>query len=124
MILKANVAFGSTIFHWSLVQLSINDLRDLIGSDAKETTLHPLHGKAVIAVLPHGFVHFGTLHSEGGRYRLSNASNLRFWKERKGGLPEFARSGPIESDKIDEAGDIFFDGAVFFYRAGTWAEPL
>ena len=101
------------------MELSINDLRELFGN-SQAKNLHPLHEKKVVAVLPNGFIHFGTLHDLGDRYRLSAASNLRYWAKRSNGLPEFAKNGPEDEDRIDKAGDIYFDDAVFFYKAGAW----
>ncbi|MCF1458333.1 MAG: hypothetical protein LPH21_12485 [Shewanella sp.] len=82
---------------------------------------HPLHGETVVAVLPHGFIHFGRLKDIGGRYMLEDASNLRHWKMRGAGLPEFALKGPIEGDLIDKIGDVYMESVLFFYPAGEWS---
>jgi hypothetical protein len=82
---------------------------------------HPLNGKKVIAVLPNGFIHIGTLEDDDGRYTLTEASNLRYWKERDGGLPELAIDGPKSGDRIDEVGNIYIETALFFYQAGNWS---
>ena len=100
------------------MELTINDIKQLLAGDT--ATPHPLNGKRVVAVLPHGFIHFGILHDNGGHYTLTEASNLRYWKTRSGGLPEFAAKGPITDDRIDEIGTVHFDTALFFYQTGDW----
>jgi len=82
--------------------------------------VHPLDGKGVIAILPSGFIHFGILRDLGGSYELRNASNLRYWKQRAGGLPEFAKTGPLSGDKIDKIGTVYVDSVLFFYPTGKW----
>lgn len=83
-------------------------------------SLHPYHGKRVLAVLPNGFIHFGLLHDDGERYRLTEAKNLRYWMKRSGGLPEFAADGPNIEDRIDTIGEVIFDSSLFFYQLGEW----
>lgn len=98
----------------------VKEITSLIGS--KPQVKHPLDGKKVVAVLPNGFIHFGVLESNGSNYMLASASNLRYWKQRENGLPEFALSGPIEGDRIDKIGTVYFDSAVFFLPCGGWDE--
>ena len=98
------------------MKLSMKDLRELISGSTDVTAIaHPLDGKKVIAVLPYGFIFLGKMHDLGGRFRLTEASNIRFWVKRNGGLPELAEKGPINGDRIDPCGDVFFDNALFFY---------
>ena len=104
------------------MELTINDIKELINTETESKSKHPLNGQRVVAVLPHGFVHFGTLHDNGGHYTLTNASNLRYWKMRGGGLPEFANKGPVSEDKIDNIGTLYFDSVLFFYPTGEWDE--
>lgn len=87
-----------------------------------ENQKHPLDGKKVIAVLPHGFIHFGDLEDLGNSFVLRNASNLRYWEKRDGGLPEFAKDGPKSNDRIDKIGNdgVYFSSALFFYLIGDW----
>lgn len=87
-------------------------------------TLHPAIGKNVLAILPSGFIYFGILTQySSGDYGLENASNLRYWKTRNGGLPEFAEKGPVSDDKIDKvSGTVFFEGYVAILPLGDWYE--
>ena len=99
------------------------ELATMFASEVKEPKppmSHPLIGKKVVAVLPNGFIHFGTLQEESGTYSLNEASNLRYWKQRDGGLPEFAKIGPKNDDRIDVIGTVYFDSALFFYPIGDW----
>lgn len=82
---------------------------------------HPLLGRKVVAVLPHGFIHFGELYATQTGYKLTDASNLRYWSKRDGGLPEFAKKGPIADDRVDKIGVVYFDSALFFYPCGNWS---
>jgi hypothetical protein len=100
----------------------IKEIVALFGNAHKSTSKHVLHGKIVIAVIPNGFIHFGKLNDiGGGRYVLEGASNLRYWKQRTGGLPEFAKNGPVSDDKIDKIGAAHIESVLFFYEAGNWA---
>jgi len=96
-------------------ELTIGEAREM----AKER--HPLDGNRVLAVLPNGFIHFGTLHDMGDRYSLTDASNLRYWNKRDGGLPGFAKNGPIEGDRIDKIGTVYIETVLFFYPLGDWS---
>ncbi len=100
------------------MELSMNDLRELLTDNPSR---HPYHNRRVLAVMPHGFIHFGLLHDEGGRLRLTDASNLRYWSKRDGGLPEFAKAGPNPDDKIDEIGEVILELPMFFYPLGDWS---
>ncbi|MCG7931925.1 MAG: hypothetical protein N0E44_17980 [Candidatus Thiodiazotropha lotti] len=97
------------------------ELASMFGANQSCRDRHPLHGKKAVAVLPHGFIHFGTLKDQGGRYMLEDASNLRYWKQRDSGLPEFALKGPVESDKIDKIGNVHLETVLFFYPIGDWS---
>ena len=109
----------------NIEELTIKQTREIARIFSAEATSqnnsHPLLGRKVIAVLPHGFVHFGTLCYEGSSYVLKNASNIRYWQKRGGGLPELARSGLLPADRIDDIGDVYFDAALFFYPCGDWS---
>lgn len=101
--------------------LTIGQAKELSAIFGGTKEKHPLDGQKVVAVLPHGFIHYGVLHDSGGRFALSEASNLRYWVKRDGGLPEFAAFGPKEDDRIDKIGVVHFDSALFFYPCGCWA---
>ncbi|MEW8048974.1 MAG: hypothetical protein AB2792_20000 [Candidatus Thiodiazotropha sp.] len=106
-----------------LNEMTIGELKEIsamFGVNQSCRERHPLHGKRVVAVLPHGFIHFGTLKDRGGRYVLEDASNLRYWKQRDGGLPEFAAQGPKSDDRIDKIGDAHLETVLFFYPTGSW----
>lgn len=81
---------------------------------------HPLSGRRVLAILAHGFVYFGTLRQDDGCLRLGDAANLRYWKSRDGGLPEFAAKGPVSDDRIDQCADVFFNSYVALMPLGEW----
>lgn len=84
-------------------------------------TAHPLVGKNVVAILPHGFIYFGKLSQESGTFKLTEASNLRHCKQRNGGLPEFAQKGPISDDRIDKISDcVCFDIHIAIVPCGEW----
>lgn len=101
------------------MELSMSDLRELL---TNEPSRHPYHGRRVLAVMPHGFIHFGLLHHESGGFRLTDASNLRYWTKRDGGLPEFASKGPKSNDRIDKIGEVALESPLFFYPLGDWSE--
>ncbi|MBA1446510.1 MAG: hypothetical protein M3H12_20010 [Chromatiales bacterium] len=83
---------------------------------------HPFEGKRVVAVLPHGFIYYGTLtYYDDGRFTLTNAMNLRYWSARDRGLPEFAKKGPIQGDRIDFIGTIHIEQGLVFYPTGDWS---
>lgn len=83
--------------------------------------IHPMNGKGVVAVLPNGFIHYGTLHDDPCGRSLSDASNLRSWKQREGGLPQFAKDGPVDGDQIDPIGTFYIETVLFFYPMGDWS---
>ena len=92
-------------------------ISSLIGGADKQTP-HPLDGTKVVAVVPYGFVFFGFLHTTPTGYVLTDASNVRRWDKKDGGLPEFAAKGPTSKDTIDEVGDVYLEEVLFFYPAG------
>ena len=105
------------------MEISMTELVALVGRAAPPHGLpdHPLIGRRVLAVLPHGFIHFGTLNRESGVLKLTDAKNLRYWVKRDGGLPEFARSGTKGDDRIDPIGTVYLENVLFFYPLGDWA---
>ena len=103
--------------------LTIKEARQIcsiFGNQDPEPTTHPLNGQRVIAVLPNGFVHFGTLNQQCHGYTLTDASNIRYWEKRDGGLPAFAQTGPKDGDKIDIIGSVHIETVLFFYPCGEW----
>ena len=96
------------------------EIATLLNNSAQPSD-HPLEGKRVVAVLPHGFIHFGKLESVSGRLTLTDAHNLRYWAKRDGGLPEFAAKGPSDEDRIDLIGTTYLEHVLFFYPCGDWA---
>ena len=100
----------------------IKQIAALFGGE-NQSKKHPLIGQKVVAILPHGFIYFGKLSQESGIYKLTDASNLRYWKTRSGGLPEFAKDGPIDDDKIDAvSGCVCFDVHIAIIPCGDWGE--
>jgi len=98
----------------------LKEIASLFGGQSTQKK-HPLLGKKVVAILPHGFIFFGKLDQDGGFFRLTDASNLRYWKTRDGGLPEFAKSGVIDGDKIDKLDDcVCFDAHISIIPCGDW----
>ena len=96
------------------------ELSRMFGSEPAHSG-HPLDGEMVVAVIPNGFVHIGKLQSSGERYILTDASNLRYWEKRDGGLPELAISGQKSGDRVDKIGTVYIDTVLFFYPAGGWS---
>ncbi|MEW8358646.1 MAG: hypothetical protein AB2662_12025 [Candidatus Thiodiazotropha sp.] len=93
-------------------------------SKTQTTDRHPLHNSYVIAILPFGFVHHGNLLDLGNRFCLEDARNIRYWRQREGGLPQLANEGfmqdPNETDNktdvIDEVtGTIHFESFICLY---------
>ena len=63
---------------------------------------HPLIGRKVIVISTNGFVYAGILEQYGNLLCLREASNIRYWSKRDGGLPELAQNGFCDQDKIDK----------------------
>ncbi len=106
--------------------MNTDDLKNLTPTNVPTVLvvkeLHPFESKRVVVVMPHGFIHFGTYESIGAtRIKLTNASNLRFWTSRSGGLPEFAKFGPKRGDHIDEIGTVIIESVIFIYETGNWS---
>ena len=80
------------------MELSINDLRELIGSN--KTTLPDKDYGWVVMILRNGFVFVGDVRRRSGVGFLKGYQ-VRYWKARDGGLPEFAVKGKREGDKLD-----------------------
>jgi len=98
------------------MEISLKDLKEIIG---RESADHPFNGRKVVAVLPNGFIFIGTVNCNSGFLMLSDASNLRYWEKREGGLPELAINGKKDGDKIDKVtGEVPISGYLFMYLAG------
>jgi hypothetical protein len=110
----------------NLDNLTIGQVKELVGliggGNTDQVLTHPLVGKRVTAILPHGFIYFGTLYQHGKTLSLSDASNLRYWKQRNGGLPEFIKNGPIDDDRIDkvESGVVCIGDHIAIIPCGDW----
>ena len=90
-----------------------------IGDQQAQQKHAHLAGSKVLAIVPNGFVFIGDLSlTKSGGYILNNASNIRSWKARVGGLPELAKNGYIDGDKIDDVGEVFLEQVLAFYRCG------
>lgn len=89
--------------------LTIKQVRELtaIFGGSKEPP-HPLVGKKVMVILPGRFIYIGTLEQHGVHCVLNDAQNLRYWKERENGLGDFAKSGPVRGDNIDDCPPVWF----------------
>ncbi len=103
----------------SIDNLTIGEAKELAAMfGACDKRVHPFTGENVIVALPHGFVFFGILQAD---MTLTKASNIRQWAQRSGGLPEFAKSGPISGDKIDALpGKVDVSKYLFIYQSGDW----
>jgi hypothetical protein len=100
----------------------IKQIAALFGGES-QPKIHPLIGKKVLAILPNGFIYFGLLEQECGSFKLTNASNLRYWKTRESGLPEFADKGPVDDDKIDRiSSSVYFESYISMIECGDWHE--
>ena len=98
------------------MQISLSELIDAVKPTVNhpDTAKHPLCGKPVLVASAHGFVHTGILDQEGPYLFLRQAANVRFWSKREGGLPELARDGYLEDDKIDPCdSDVYLSSIVF-----------
>ena len=94
----------------------IKEIQSLLGNPSAKA--HPFTGERVIAILPHGFIFYGIL---GPDMLLAEASNIRYYTKRDGGLPEFAAKGPVSDDRIDKLpGMIDVSKAICFYQTGEW----
>ena len=91
------------------MELSLKDLRELIGAG---THLPDKDYGIIVLIIRNGFVFVGRTHRRDGIGYLSGAQ-VRYWKARDGGLPEFARGGPVEGDRLDK-----IDGELEF----PWSE--
>ena len=80
----------------------IKEIAKLAGNVSGDKAAHPLIGKKVLVVIQHGFIFFGTLTSTNGYLTLSDASNIRYWQTRTGGLQELIEKGTVKDDKIDK----------------------
>ena len=99
----------------------IKEIQAMVGGQQVKT--HPLNGKAVVAILPNGFIYFGVLDCSGGYYSLTKASNIRYWSKRDGGLPELIRDGLKSDDRIDKcSGPVVFESFVSMLECGGWDE--
>lgn len=95
------------------------ELSELVAAFAGKQNRHPMVGKKVVAVSAHGFVHIGTLDEVNGYLLLRSAKNVRFWSKRGGGLPELARDGIIDTDKVDECtGPVYLNSLVLLMEYG------
>jgi len=104
------------------INLELQELKELLGGSSSKPVPHIFHGQRVVVALPHGFIFFGTLHDASGGLSLIEASNLRYWSKRDGGLPEFAMKGPRPNDKIDKVGTVAIHTPIFMYQTGEWHE--
>ena len=105
-----------------LDDLTIKEARELacmFGHKAGVSS-HPLSGKKVLVVLPHGFIYFGRLKQCGEWFTLTEASNLRYWKGRDNGLPEFVAKGPIDGDRVDSCADYTFSTHIGMMEIVKW----
>lgn len=106
----------------SIVDLTLKEAHELacmFGHKA-DSSPHPLNGKKVLVVLPHGFIYFGKLRQCGEWFTLSDASNLRYWEGRDNGLPEFVNEGPNGDDKIDPCADYTFSDHIGMMEITKW----
>ncbi|MES9825447.1 MAG: hypothetical protein ABW127_13560 [Candidatus Thiodiazotropha endolucinida] len=100
-------------------------------SKTQTTDRHPMHNLYVIAILPFGFVHHGKLLDLGNRFCLEDARNIRYWRQRDGGLPQLANQGFMQDpnvtnekmDVIDEVtGKIHFESFICLYPSKSFKE--
>jgi len=79
------------------MEISLKDLRDLVGHNQ---SLPDKDYGWIVLILRNGFVFVGDTTRRNGVGYLKG-SQVRYWKQRDGGLPEFAAKGPKEGDKLD-----------------------
>ena len=85
------------------MELSINDLRQLIGAPAPAAPASRDFGPAIL-VADRGFVWVGHVATGGGYHTISYAQNIRVWGTTRG-LGELV-SGPTPETKLDPVGTI------------------
>ena len=87
------------------MNLSMNDLRELLC----ETTPAPISGMKdhgyCIAVLDKGFVYVGDVKTDGEYIYISNAKNIRKWTGGHG-LSWYAITGFSKDITLDDSGDV------------------
>ncbi len=84
------------------MNISLREIIEAITPAAVAPQQHPLIGRKVIVISTNGFVHAGILEQRSNLLCLRDASNIRYWSKRQGGLPELAKNGFCEEDKIDK----------------------
>jgi len=85
------------------MELSLQDLRELIGSPQK--THSTMHGGYKIVVCQRGFVYAGNVELHGDYIVITDAVNLRVWGTTKG-LGELALAGATPETKADACGAV------------------
>lgn len=83
------------------MELSMKDLRELIGSNSKCCEKKHLGWR--IVVLQRGWVVVGDVHQDGDEITVNDSSVIRSWGTSKG-LGELALNGPLASTKLDPCG--------------------
>jgi hypothetical protein len=92
------------------MELSMNDLRELVGGSRKPPVpavpaVPAVTGGYKIVVCQRGFVYAGNVEFSGDYITITNAVNLRVWGTTKG-LGELALNGATPETKADASGTV------------------
>ncbi len=87
------------------MELSLQDLRELLGGSHEPPTLATMHGGYKIVVCQRGFVYAGDVTLCGQYLIVENAVNLRVWGTTKG-LGQLALTGATPETKADDCGTV------------------
>jgi len=103
------------------MELTIQDLRALIGSDAKSKEADEIvHGTAIVAA-DRGHVWVGRVKTDKDWCHITNAATVRRWGTTKG-LGQLAAEGPLKDTVLDdEYADVLVPmRAVIAIRGCAW----
>jgi len=87
------------------MELSMSDLRELVGGSHQPPTPTTMHGGYKIVVCQRGFVYAGDVTLSGQYLIIENAVNLRVWGTTKG-LGELALTGATPDTRADDCGTV------------------
>ena len=109
------------------MELTLNDLRDLLGAGNASATAHPEYdfGTAIL-VADRGFVWVGDVLQKDGQHVITRAAQIRVWGTTQG-LGELV-TGPTQSTKLDPVGCVRVPDraviAVIPVEADKWISSL
>tara|TARA_R110000824_G_scaffold69785_4_gene179594 strand:- start:29 stop:442 length:414 start_codon:yes stop_codon:yes gene_type:complete len=87
------------------MELSLQDLRELLGGSHEPPTLTTMHGGYKIVVCQRGFVYAGNVEFRGDYIIITDAVNLRVWGTTNG-LGQLALFGATPETRADSCGTV------------------